>query len=148
MQRQFLARIGCMHLWHLGWYWIDWPNNFLRVPYLSSSPLFCNLHINLGCFNNELLEKLFKDFQILHLHTKYSYIELSYATSLGLMCLSSLPLGVKFGFGMASVIMFYDQICIVGEGGNQRKIHNWDVSLCGHYGWKRIVLGHSKLQCR
>jgi hypothetical protein len=31
---------------------------------------------------------------------------------------------VKYGFGMANVAMFYDQICIVGEGGNQRKIHN------------------------
>jgi hypothetical protein len=86
-----------------------------------------------------LLEKLFKDFQILHLHTKYSWIELSYAIGL------ALPPGVKYGFGMASVVMFYDQICIVGEGGNQRKIHNWDVSLCGFYGWKRIVFGHSKL---
>ncbi len=27
---------------------------------------------------------------------------------------------------MASATMFYDQIYIVGEGGNQRKIHNWD----------------------
>jgi hypothetical protein len=81
-----------------------------------------------------LLEKLFKDFQILHFHTKYSWIELSYATNLGLVCLSSLPPGVKYGFGMANVTMFYDQICIVGEGGNNRKIHNEDVSLCGLYG--------------
>jgi hypothetical protein len=69
-------------------------------------------------FNNGLLEKLFKDSQIPHLHTKYSWIELSYATSLGLVCLGSLPLGVKYGFGMASATMFYDQIYIVGEGGN------------------------------
>ncbi len=73
-----------------------------------------------------MLEKLFEDSQILHLHTKYSWIELSSATSLGLVCLSSLPLGVKYGFRMASAAMFYDQIYIVGEGGNQRKIHNWD----------------------
>ncbi len=73
---------------------------------------------NLGCFSNGLLEKLFEDFQILHLHTKYSWIELSYVIALGLMCLGSLPPGVKYGFGMASVAMFYNQICIVGEGGN------------------------------
>jgi hypothetical protein len=91
-----------------------------------------------------LLEKLFEDFQILHLHTKYSWIELSYATGLGLMCIS-LPPGVKYGFGMADVAMFYEQICMVGEGGNQRKIHNWDVSFCGFNGWKKIVFGHFKL---
>ncbi len=100
---------------------------------------------NSRLFSNGLLEKLFKDSQILHLHIKYSWIELSNATGLGLVCLSSLPHGVKYGFGMASATMFYDQICIVGEGGNQRKIHNWDVLLCGFYGWKIIVLGHSKL---
>jgi hypothetical protein len=65
-----------------------------------------------------LLEKLFKDFQILHLHTKYSWIELSYAIGLGIMCLGSLPLGVKYGFGMANVAMLYNQIYIVGKGGN------------------------------
>jgi hypothetical protein len=77
---------------------------------------------NSGCFSNGLLEKLFEDFQIFHLHTKYLWIELSYATGLGLVCLSSLPPRVKYGFGMASAVMFYDHICIVGEGGNQRKI--------------------------
>jgi hypothetical protein len=56
---------------------------------------------NLGCYNNGLLKKLFKDFQILHLHTKYSWIELFYAIGLGLMW-------VKYGFGMATVAMFYD----------------------------------------
>jgi hypothetical protein len=54
---------------------------------------------------------------------------------------------VKYGFGMANVAMLYNQIYIVGKGGNWRKIHNWDVSLCALYGWKRIVFGHSKLQC-
>jgi hypothetical protein len=48
---------------------------------------------NSGCFNNGLPEKLFKDFQILYLHTKYSWIELSYAIGLKLVCLGSLPLG-------------------------------------------------------
>jgi hypothetical protein len=65
-----------------------------------------------------LPEKLFEDSQIFHLHTKYSWIELSYVIGLGLVCLNSLPPGVKYGFGMASVAMFYDQICIVGEGCN------------------------------
>jgi hypothetical protein len=95
----------------------------------------------------DCLKSCLKIFKYIHLHTKYSCIELSYAIGLRLVCLGSLPLGVKYGFGMANVAMFYDQICIVGEGGNQRKIHNWDVSLCGLYGWKRIVFGHSKFQC-
>jgi hypothetical protein len=73
---------------------------------------------NSGCFSNGLPEKLFEDSQILHLHTKYSWIELSYATGLRLMYLGSLPPRVKYGFGMASAAMFIDQICIVGEGGN------------------------------
>ncbi len=73
---------------------------------------------NSRCFSNGLLEKLFEDFQIFHLHTKYSWIELSYAIGFGLVCIGSLPLGVKYGFGMANVTMFYDQICMVGEGGN------------------------------
>ncbi len=72
---------------------------------------------NLGCFSNGLLE-LFEDSQILLLHTKYSWIELSYATGLGLVHLGSLPPGVKYGFGMANASMFYDQVSIVGEGGN------------------------------
>ncbi len=59
---------------------------------------------------------------------------LSYAIGLGLVCLGSLPPRVKYGFRMASATMSYDQICIVGEGGNQRNIHNWDVLLCGLYG--------------
>ncbi len=78
-------------------------------------------------FSNGFLEKLFEDFQILHLHTKYSWIELSYATCLGLMCLNSLPLGVKYGFGMASEAMLYDQICIVGECGNKGR---YIIGMC------------------
>jgi hypothetical protein len=47
---------------------------------------------------------------------------------------------VKYGFGMASAAMFHDQIYIVGEGGNHKKIHNWDCHCVDFMAGKELSL--------